>query len=82
MKPHGIILGVLMGSVLLLFGLVPDLFHGLMEGVRYFHDSISAGMPVNPRREHIRREHIQGPTWLVVVGAMFIGLSLFAYLSN
>jgi hypothetical protein len=81
MKLHGITIGTMMGSVCLVFALVPGLFQSVMDGIRSFRDSIEPGSPMR----QVRRtgdEDLRKPIWLVVIGAMLIALSLFAYLSN
>lgn len=80
MNLHEVLIGVLSGSVLVVFGLVPGLFEGLSEGVRNFNDSVSFGSPMRPRRytEHYHRRHV----WLAGLGAALIALSVLAYFSD
>lgn len=81
MEPRGIGVGIVMGCMCLVFGLVPSLFHGLMDGIRNFRDSLAPGLPMRPTR---RTEHeaLDRPLWLIVVGALLIALSVAGYLAN
>jgi hypothetical protein len=81
MKPHELMIGVLTGCVLVVFGLVPGLSYGLTEGVRNFLDLVSSGLPVSPPR-HTEYDKLERPIWLAGLGAVLIVLSVLAYLSN
>jgi hypothetical protein len=86
MKPLDVIIGVLSGAVLIVFGMVPGLFHGLMEALRNFENSLSSGWPtilshrVTPWWSQRGTEYpLQRPIWMVGLGVAFIVLTLVAY---
>ena len=78
MTLHDVMIGVLSGCVLIVFGLVPGLFQGLTEGVRNLLNSVSSPLPTKPRRD----KSYDRPISLAGIGATLIVLSVLAYLSN
>jgi hypothetical protein len=81
MKPHEFVGGLLTGCLLMIFGLVPSLFHKLIEGVQNFRDSVMSGMSMRHTRR-IEREQIQKPVWMVLLGVVFVVMSLLNYFSK
>ena len=77
MNLHEVMIGVLTGAVLVLFGLVPGLIEGLSQGVRNFNDSVSFGSALGPRR--YTQHHCRRHTWLAGLGAVLIALSVLAF---
>jgi hypothetical protein len=77
-QPHEVMMGVLAGCALIVFGLVPGLLEGLAEGIRNFGESLSSSFS-GPSHSH---QEFRRPTWLAGVGAALIALTLAAYLSN
>jgi len=73
-----LVLGLSMGSVLLVFGLVPGLFQGLTEAVRNYGDRLSGRFP-SPSRGPAQFDQ---PRWLAAIGAALIAVTLLAYVSN
>jgi hypothetical protein len=67
-----------MGSVLIVFGLVPGLFQELAEGVRDFGDRLSSRFP-GPSRPHAQ---FNQPRWLAAIGVAVIAATLLAYFAN
>lgn len=67
--------GVLMGTVLILLGLVPNLLQGLADAIFDFAGRLSVLSPIH-RRFHVQ---IQQPSWFAGVGVVIIVLTLFAY---
>jgi len=71
-----------MGSAMVVFGLVPGLFHGLAEGVREgiynFAGLLSARTPIPPR-SHVP---FSQPRWLAAIGAALIAVTVLAYFSD
>ena len=78
------VIGVLMGSVLLVLGLVPGLFQGLAEGVRNALEYFQNGNLLSPRFQVHPGEQSQfgKPRWLAVIGAALIAGTLLTYYSN
>jgi len=76
-------IGILCGCVLLILGLVPGLFQGLVNGVRdsihNFYGSFSSPLPVRPRHD-VDYERSRGPIGLVIAGTILITLTVAAYL--
>lgn len=66
--------GMVCGCLLMLFGLVPDLFNRLVEGVRSVQEFTTPG-----RSRHVP---VKQPAWLAGVGALLITATLLAYFSN
>jgi hypothetical protein len=79
MKPHDLVLGVVVGAVPLVFGLVPGLFGALIEAVHNFRDSVLFGAPEFPRRR-AQTATQQRPLWLAAAGAVFMAFTVIAYL--
>jgi hypothetical protein len=74
-----LIIGVLSGSILIVFGLVPGLLQGLTQGVRNFSDILLSSRfppPSYPRTE------VQPPGWLAPAGITLVAATVLAYLSN
>jgi hypothetical protein len=65
----------------MIFGLVPSLFNNLIEGVRNFGDSVMSRMPMRQTRR-LGREEIQRPVWMVLLGVLFVVMSLLNYFSK
>ena len=78
MKPDDVAVGVVTGFALIAVGLVPGLFHGLMEGVRNFSNSTFSPFAVGPA-PGTGYENVHGPLWLAGLGAALIVLSVLAY---
>jgi hypothetical protein len=76
--PTQVMIGVLAGCVLILFGIMPGLFQSLVEGVQ-----TSGALLRDPlaRRPTIP-EPIQQPVWLAGLGAALIIFTLLAHLSQ
>lgn len=73
---YQVMIGVVSGCILIVFGLVPGLFQDLADGVRRYSDSFTAGFPTSPRLyTPIRR-----PRWLAGLGFLLIVLTIVAYL--
>ena len=85
MNPQELMTGVLIGTMLILLGVVPRWFHALTEevreGIRNFSDSLSSPLLVRPDYETKTGKHEQ-PLWLAVVGLALIALTLMGYFSN
>jgi hypothetical protein len=81
MKPHELVVGLLTGCLLIIFGLVPSLFHNLIAGVQNFRDSVMSGMPMRDTRR-IESEQIRRPVWMVLLGVAFVVMSLLNYFSK
>jgi hypothetical protein len=79
MTPHELVTGVLAGCVLIVFGLVPGLFQGLVEGVQNFRDSLSSIFPIAPQYRS-GYENLQPPRWMAGVGAALTVLTVLGYL--
>jgi hypothetical protein len=75
-----VVIGVSMGSVLLVFGLVPGLFQGLVEGVRNVLASFQSGNLLSPRFlvHPARQAQFGQPISLAATGAALIVLTLLA----
>ena len=71
-----VVLGLMMGAVLIAFGMIPGLFDGVAEGLRnldqrrHFHVPTRTPIPVDP------------PRWFAVAGVALIALALTAYFSG
>jgi hypothetical protein len=76
--------GVLMGSVLVVFGLVPGLFQRFAEGVRNALTSLQDGnLPSARFQVHPVWQAQSGqPRWLAIIGAALIAGTLLSYFSN
>jgi hypothetical protein len=72
-----VLVGVVSGSILIVFGVVPGLFQELREFVRNFCDSLSSPFPIPSRRHDQTRQ----PTWLAGLGLALIAATVAAYLS-
>jgi drug/metabolite transporter (DMT)-like permease len=73
-----VMIGVMAGCVLILFGLFPPPFERLMEELSNFTDSLSSRFRRQPRRY----EQIQKPVWwLAGLGMALIAVTVLAYLS-
>ncbi len=79
MKPDDVVVGVATGCALIAFGLVPGLFHGLIEGVRNFSNSIVSPFAAGPAHG-TEYEDVHGPVWLAGLGAALIALSVLGYI--
>jgi hypothetical protein len=77
-------IGVFMGTMLIVFGLVPGLFQGFAEGVRRALESFQNGnlLAVRFHVQPSRHVAVSQPRWLAAIGAALIAGTLFAYLSN
>lgn len=71
-------IGVLAGAVLIVFGVVPGVFQGIVDGVRNSVNLLSSQFP-GPSR---LREEFPRPRWLAGLGAALIALTVLAYLST
>jgi hypothetical protein len=78
MKPHDLVIGLLAGTVAILFGLVPGLAEHLCEGVRNFRDAVLFGIPT-PARPHRLAKEVKQPVWLAGFGALIVAFTVFAY---
>jgi hypothetical protein len=81
MKPREVMICVLSGCVLVVFGLVPGLFQRLEEGIRNFHDQVSSGFAVSPPR-YTEYDKLRRPIWLAGLGALLIVVGVLAYVSD
>jgi hypothetical protein len=72
-----LITGVLTGTVLIMFGLVRGLFQELVEGAHKILNLVSSGLAVSTGAD----KHMRQPAWLAILGALWIALSVVAYLS-
>jgi hypothetical protein len=81
MTSHTLVVGLVVGSVAVVFGLTPGLFDALIEGVQTFRDSILFGAPAPPRRR-TEAGSLQRPLWLAAAGALFMVFTVLAYLLN
>ncbi len=80
-------MGVVVGAMLLLFGVFPGLLQGLAEGV---HNARELFLNELFRNRHLLPPHIHAesewraefrhPKWLAATGAAVIAISLLAYL--
>jgi hypothetical protein len=70
--------GVLMGSLLIAFGLVPGLFQELADRVSNCADLLSSRFPIP---SHSRVEFRQ-PRWFAGLGAVLIAVTLLAYFAR
>lgn len=71
-------MGVLMGSVLIGFGLVPGLFQSVAKSVHDFGERLTLQLVIPSRRRVVFRQ----PRLLAAFGAALIGVSLLAYLAK
>jgi len=79
LTPGEVITGLISGSVLIVFGLVPGPFDRLSEGVRNFSNSLTSPFhPPHPRRH----EPIHPPMGLALLGGAMILLTLLGYLAG
>ena len=69
-----VVVGVLSGCALIVFGLVPGLFQAVASGIWNFHDSLSGSFPSPHRMEEIRQ-----PVWLAGLGVALSAATLLAY---
>jgi hypothetical protein len=81
MKPADLMVGVLTGGLLIVFGLVPGLFYGLVEGIRNFNNSLSSSYWARAPQESGSANR-QGPFWLAGLGGGLILLTLAGYLTS
>ncbi len=81
MNPHEVIVGVLTGSVLIVFGLVPGIFQGLTDGTQNYLDLFSSRLLMRPPR-HAGYNRVERPIWLAGLGVALIVLILLAYMSE
>jgi len=79
MKPDDVVVGVVTGCALIVFALVPGLFHGLTEGVRNFANSMFSPFATGPAPE-TGYENAHGPLWLAGLGIALIMLSVLGYI--
>lgn len=78
MKPDDVVVGVVTGCALIVFALVPGLFHALTEGVRNFANSMVSPFAAGPAPK-TGYENVHGPLWLAGLGAALIALSVLGY---
>jgi hypothetical protein len=76
--------GVVIGTMLLVFGLVPGLFQGFADGVRRALESFQNGNLLAVRfHSHPSRDvEASQPRWLAGIGAALIAGTLIGYLLN
>uniref|UniRef100_Q021Z9 Uncharacterized protein n=1 Tax=Solibacter usitatus (strain Ellin6076) TaxID=234267 RepID=Q021Z9_SOLUE len=79
LTPGEVVTGLVSGSVLIAFGLVPGLFDRLSEGVRNFSNSLTSPFHHHHARRH---EPIQPPMGLAILGGALILLTLLGYLAG
>jgi hypothetical protein len=79
-----VVIGVFIGTMLLVFGVAPGLFHGFAEGVRKALEQFQNGTLLTARFRVYGRRHVEAsqPRWLAAIGAALIAGTLMAYLSN
>ena len=80
MQPKDLVVGVLAGCVLIVFGLVPGLFQALIAGIQRFRDSLFSLFPM--RALDAAPSDRSRPVWLAGLGAMLIVVTVLAYLSS
>ncbi len=73
-----VLMGVLMGLVLIGFGLVPGLFQTMATSVRDFSERFTLQLVLPSRK----RAEFRQPRLLAAFGAALIALSLLAYLAK
>ena len=82
MQAHEVMRAIVIGSVLIVLGLIPGLFQRLKEGVQSLSESFrSPFFPVGLSYKTDHEKHSR-PTWLALLGLAMILLSLFSYFSN
>ena len=69
------LMGLLMGSVALLYALSPDLLDSLSHGIQSFRDSLLFGA-VAPRPRQAPTHTLHRPVWLAILGAFLIVIAL------
>ena len=74
-----VVMGVLMGSVLIGFGLVPGLAHGLADVVLKLSDQVASRFSTPFFRS---RTQFHQPRWLAALGAALITVTLAAYFAH
>ena len=68
-------IALVVGSVLIVFGLVPGVFAQLVEGV---HNLLATLSPDSIREP----EQAKQPAWLAIAGALLMGAAIVAYNLN
>jgi hypothetical protein len=84
MQAHEVVRAIVIGSVLIVLGLIPGLFQRLKQGTRNFSESFWSPSPFSPVGLSYKTDHEKHsrPTWLALLGLAMILLSLFSYFSN
>jgi sulfite exporter TauE/SafE len=73
-----VVIGVLMGLALIVFGLAPGLLRHFANQISNIADQMSSRMSI-PDRTEIR---IRPSRWLIALGVFVITLTFLAYYSN
>ena len=68
-------MALVVGSVLIVFGLVPGVFAQLVEGL---HNLLATLSPDSLREP----DKAQQPTWLAIAGALLMGVAIVLYNLN
>ena len=80
-----VVVGLVCGCALIVFGLMPglfqELFQALEEGIGNFRDSLSSSFATPPRQD-LQMGPIRQRIWLAGLGAALIVTTVLAYLSN
>ena len=72
-------IAIIVGTILIVLGVVPGLSQGLQDAIRNFSASLSSPFPMAPQRSDY--EKLPRPLWLAVVGVALILISLMRYLT-
>jgi hypothetical protein len=78
MTAEELMTGVLIGSMLIVLGVVPRWFQSLTEEVRNFGDSLSSPFAVRRKYETVNGKYEQ-PLWLAVIGLGLIAICVMGY---
>lgn len=78
MTPDSVLIGVLTGCALIVFGVVPGLLENLTDGVRNLSNSVSNQFLTRAADRRARRKLAQ-PTWLAGLGVALIVLTILGY---
>jgi sulfite exporter TauE/SafE len=73
-----VVIGVLMGIALIVFGLVPGMLQHFANQISNIADQLSSRISI-PERSEVR---VRPSRWLIALGVFVITLTFLAYYSN